>query len=146
METTKLTDILANVRNSSDFDEFDGSPDSWKMLMKSKLSDYWVPALIREIQEKGFNVPIYLDKTYKGNWDVGNGHHRLSVAILLGLDEVLTTEYVNESRTFARDSVQALATDEDRDGAWKLASMVDTAIDWDNWPELNEQDYFGWYR
>lgn len=144
MEMTKVTDILANVRNSSDFDEFDGSPDSWRMLLKSKLSDFWVPALIREIHDKGFNVPIYLDKTIKGGWDVGNGHHRLAVAILLGMDEVPTTYDWDESQTYHRELVKRLANDEDRAGAWILADLVDNAIDWDNWPELNERE-LTWY-
>jgi hypothetical protein len=135
METTKMTDILANVRYSSDIDGFDGSVKSWKTLLKVKLSDFWVPALIREIQAKGFKVPIHLDKYTPGSWDLGNGHHRLAVAILLGLDEVPTTENWDESMMFDRDSVQRLAQSDDSDGADKLANSIEYAIDWDNWPE-----------
>lgn len=139
MEMTKVTDIIANAVQSADYPSFDGSVASWKRLLKLKLSDEWVPALIRRIQTEGFNTPIRIGKYEPGNWYIGNGHHRLAVAIFLGFEEVPTTHDVFESWGIGgwtdRTAVQKDELPEDEQGAQKLASMVDTAIDWDNWPE-----------
>jgi hypothetical protein len=131
-EMVKVAEIVENATSSVDFGEFDGSVRSWKTLLMYKLGDRQVPALIRAIQTEGFNVPIYLDRDDPDEWIIGNGHHRLSVAILLGMDEVPVTdiEYDSDlSRT--RNKLDSLP--EDDKGAQIIADMIETAIDWDSW-------------
>jgi len=126
---TKVAEIIREAQESVDLYTFDGSPEQWKKLLKNKLSDPWVPALIREIQEKGFTVPIRY-----GYQEIGNGHHRLAIAILLGMEEIPTTDNVFESSGWdGRRVLELNEKPEDGIGAKKLANMVETAIDWDNW-------------
>jgi hypothetical protein len=131
-EMVKVKEIIKNATESGDFGEFDGSVRSWKMLLMHKLGDRQVPALIRAIQTEGFNVPIYLDRDDSDGWIIGNGHHRLSVAILLGMDEVPVTENEYDS-DLSRIRHKLDSLPEDDKGAQIIADMIETAIDWDNW-------------
>lgn len=136
-EWTKVSEIIQNVKSSADFGELE-DVDDWYNMLKDKLSDNQVPELIRRIQRDGFTVPIYVNKSgnpyddyFEDGWYLGNGHHRLCVAILLGLNEVLTTD--EDGNTGYSGYILAVSG-EDNKGAQMLADMVDTAIDWDNWP------------
>jgi hypothetical protein len=83
-----IESILQNVVLSSDFEEFDGTPSMWAYIIASKGGDSQTPTLLQRISEEGFTVPICLFRDRFGNWGIGNGHHRLVCAILLGLDEI----------------------------------------------------------
>lgn len=124
----KVSEIIRNVKESYDYGDLDTKED-WRGMLKWKLSDEQSVQLIREIQQNGFTTPIYLDDVGDNRCILGNGHHRLSVAILLGLDKVLTTNSSGESGFHEN----VLTSYEDVRGAKMLADMVDTAIDWENW-------------
>jgi hypothetical protein len=128
-EMTKVHEIIQNLAQFGDFEYLDplDNPDDWKEVLKYKLSHDHVPELIRRIQRDGFTEPIRLEKRGPRDWYLGNGHHRLSIAILLGYDEIPTTnEY--EAWDYLPGNY------EDSKGAKILVDMVDTAIDWENWP------------
>lgn len=83
-----IADILHIVTESADFGEFEGSSSMWAYIFASKGGDAWTPALIERILEEGFTDPICIYRTETGGWGLGNGHHRLVAAVLLGLDEI----------------------------------------------------------
>lgn len=63
--------------------------EGWQQMIATKGGDAQIPSIIRAIEEYGFLDPICIevfDNT--GSWCLGNGHHRLVVAILLGLDTI----------------------------------------------------------
>lgn len=111
-----VSDILQNVTESADFPEFDGSSSSWAYLIASKAGDYHSPILAQKILDEGFTTPICIYRNGYGGYGVGNGHHRLVCAILLGMDEipVLYTD-TNEYYPDASDGVNI--SDEDREVA-----------------------------
>lgn len=128
-EWIETSEIIRNVRGSVDYGNLLNA-DDWRGMLKNKLSDPQVPQLIREISDNGFNVPIRIGKDMPNNWELGNGHHRLSVAILLGLEKVLITDNVGDSGIHG----YIIAHRYDSGGSEILADMVDEAIDWTNWP------------
>ena len=83
-----IEDILNSVTESSDFEEFDGTPSMWAYLMASKGGDEWTPDMIELIKENGITEPICIYRTTLGAYGIGNGHHRLVCAILMGMDTV----------------------------------------------------------
>lgn len=89
-----ITDILRKVTLSSDYDggwnniEFDGSPSHWAFMIASKAGDYHTPVLAQKILDEGFTEPICIWQDSRGAYGIGNGHHRLVCAIMLGLDEI----------------------------------------------------------
>jgi len=89
-----VTDILRKVTLSSDFDggwnniEFDGTPSTWAYIIASKAGDFHTPILAQKIIDEGFTDPICIWRGPRGEYGIGNGHHRLVCAILLGLDEI----------------------------------------------------------
>ncbi len=80
--------ILKSVTESADYEEFDGTPSMWAYLIASKSGDTYVPILMQKILDEGFTDPICLYRGIFGGLAIGNGHHRLVCAILLGLDEI----------------------------------------------------------
>lgn len=99
VKTVTVTEILQKATKSDDFRDFDGSADSWFLLMVDKLEGRpSVPLLIREgVKADDFDpIEILLDNppTVDENgqttetWRIGDGHHRLVTAILLGFDSV----------------------------------------------------------
>lgn len=95
---TPITEILQNCTWSMDFKE----DPNWAQMISEKSGAYsgidslhpddFDPnfiTLLESIMEFGIRHPVMWsasEKTYR------NGHHRLTAAILLGLDEVPTTE------------------------------------------------------
>jgi hypothetical protein len=61
----------------------DGTAYSWAELLIEKAS---IP-LMQDMLEHGQIDPIMIDITHEG-WELGNGHHRLACAILLGWDTI----------------------------------------------------------
>lgn len=58
----------------------------WEEMIYSKGTDDQIGQLLRIIEEEGFTIPISI--LYKKGFMIGNGHHRMSLAILLALDEI----------------------------------------------------------
>jgi hypothetical protein len=94
VEMWSVTDLLQKITLSSDFDggwmtiEFDGTPSTWAYIIASKAGDHHTPILAQKILDEGFTDPICVWRSELGAYGLGNGHHRLVCAILLGLDEI----------------------------------------------------------
>lgn len=100
-----ITEILKTAKASVDFNSkvdaclFTGEPEHWVKLMQNKLS----PELIEMMMHEGQKTPIMFYRL-GGEITIGNGHHRLTAAILLGWDEILIEDDWNrELSTFATD-------------------------------------------
>lgn len=87
-EWVKVSDVMKQITEFGDFINDNVGPQEWFDMMTEKLRERQTPAIIRSIEENGFNKPIILRDLY-GPWTLANGHHRLAIAILLGLDEIL---------------------------------------------------------
>lgn len=96
--------IMNNVPYSVDgFGGYDGGLNVARMIA-SKSEDGSFERLLHTIEERGFRVPIVIDKQYNsGALTLGNGHHRLSAAILLCLDEIpvywANNDYMSEEKS-----------------------------------------------
>lgn len=86
IKMVSVTEIMRNLRDSADNYHFT-DVRGWFWMMECKLADYQTPSIIRAIEEFGFLDPICITKEFDG-WRLGNGHHRLAIAIMLGLDEI----------------------------------------------------------
>ena len=106
----KVSDILKKVTISSDYNgefntiEFDGTPSTWAYLIASKAGDYHTPTLALKILEEGFTDPICIWRDNRGAYGLGNGHHRLVCAILLGLDEIPVVSAVKATQEHYPDA------------------------------------------
>lgn len=80
-----MDNLFASVDGFGDYGQVD-----LERLIRTKATDYGFGNLVGTILDKGFRVPIVLDLGWNGEGTVtlGNGHHRLSAAILLVLDEI----------------------------------------------------------
>lgn len=79
-----IPEILEIATRSVDFQGMDGL--NWWTIFSGKVSHSHFDAIVDEIQANGFGMPIVLcDRYNDGNYWIGNGHHRLCAAILLGL-------------------------------------------------------------
>jgi hypothetical protein len=88
MKMVAISEILTKVKDTADgYYVGDGSYE-WFRLIGSKMQDVQTPAIIRAIDDEGFNVPICIEVLEDDYWKLGNGHHRLAIAILLGFDEI----------------------------------------------------------
>lgn len=87
-----VRELLRNLTDSIDFFDL-CSAQGWLDMLADKASDEEFPALLRALQAEGQLHPIVILEWYGANgealWELGNGHHRLTAAILLGWDEVL---------------------------------------------------------
>lgn len=78
--------LLQTITHSVDVYDLAGEDDWFDMIAQKMWDDsFW--ALVDTIPEKGFLYPICVQRKEWG-WVLGNGHHRLAAAILLGLDNV----------------------------------------------------------
>lgn len=91
-----VTELLRNLVYSVDQGPLD-TPEHWHGLMRYKSEDHTFWQLCDAIPERGFTVPICVRLSPDNDprrpwapsgWHLGNGHHRLCAAILLGLDSV----------------------------------------------------------
>lgn len=82
-----LVDVMQSVHYSCDVGRL-GDPTEWLAMIANKVADPVTPALIDEIMINGFQDPITLNPCNSGGYHLGNGHHRLSVMILLGADMI----------------------------------------------------------
>lgn len=89
VEMVSVEWIMQNLYHSVDgFTEDAGGVDFAEMIHE-KACDRGFGDLCYTIATKGFRVPIVIDKTWEENGlTQGNGHHRLSAAILMVLDEI----------------------------------------------------------
>ena len=81
-----MTTIMQRLGSS--VDGFDLWLDrEWLRMLWSTASD-GIAQLVESILTNGFTTPICIVDDGSDWWAMGNGHHRLTAAILLGLDEI----------------------------------------------------------
>lgn len=83
-----VTEILQKVKTTCDGYLPGSDFREWARMISTKLADGQTPAIMRAINRYGFTDPICITVKGSETWELGNGHHRLSLAILLGLDEI----------------------------------------------------------
>lgn len=91
VQQISVTDILQNVRRSGDIGGAIDTPEDWFRIFAAKVSHDHFDWIADKIMDEGFTVPIQIIETegeYDTYWEIGNGHHRLCVAILAGLDTI----------------------------------------------------------
>lgn len=78
--------IMQNVTESVDI--YSTPADLWRDMIKSKSYDSVILTLSDIVHEKGcFDDPICITRRGR-SWCMGNGHHRMTTAILCALDEI----------------------------------------------------------
>lgn len=86
IKMVSVSEIMRNLTDSADNYSL-STVYGWFWMLENKLSDSQTPSIIRAIEEFGFLDPICITKGFDG-WRLGNGHHRLCIAIMLGIDEI----------------------------------------------------------
>lgn len=85
LKLMSIPEIMEMAKGSVDFQGMRGELNWWT-IFSGKVSHSHFDAIVDEIQANGFGMPIVLcDRFDDGNYLIGNGHHRLCAAILLGL-------------------------------------------------------------
>ncbi len=89
VETWTIQQVLERVTSSVDVTLGGGSPAGWLGMLATKLDDDpdRTSCLLAAMEAHGQMDPICI--TFEGDeWELGNGHHRLTLAILLGWDTI----------------------------------------------------------
>lgn len=127
-----VRELLRNLTDSLDLYDL-GSPEGWLDMMAEKVADEEFPALLHALMAEGQQAPIAVSDWYGADgeplWEMGNGHHRLTAAILLGWDEVMvvfTYQLKHKASGWGEesDSLDDWIHLASREGARELAEMV----------------------
>lgn len=137
----KVSDLLRNVTETLDYFKT-SEPSEWLRMITDKSADEQFATIIRLIETEGFTDPIGIME-YDGYWLLGNGHHRMAAAILLGLDEIPVvignTWPISGNRY---DRVQDSVTSEDRaDSIWISDMVSDARIGNDDSESITVPEY-----
>lgn len=63
----------------------DGAP--WARVIETKAAASHFDAVLSTLIREGFRLPVVMwDQHRSGEWIIGNGHHRITAAILLGIE------------------------------------------------------------
>lgn len=126
-EWVKVTDILQNTTDTLDW-FLVSEPSEWLRMIREKSMDSQFATIIRLIETEGFTDPIGIVKN-DGAWYLGNGHHRLAAAILMGLDKVLVEFGMEWPRNGDRyHEVQVQITPDDHENSMWISRMVSDAV------------------
>ncbi len=129
-----IRELMRNLTDS--YDDYDlSTPEGWLDMLAEKASDREFPALLRARRADGQVDPSAVSDWYGRDgeplWELGNGHHRLVAAILLGWDAVLVAFSENPTDRIsgygtskAYDHIEEYGRPGDRAGAWELAEMI----------------------
>lgn len=80
-----VSDLIKTLSGSCDY----GDGESWLMgIFNMKLSDYEMGWLIDSVLENGMITPLNVVRNWDGDFEMGNGHHRLIAALLCGVEEI----------------------------------------------------------
>lgn len=116
-EYVSLEWALKNLTGSVDgFDDDEGV--DWSGMLANKGRDGQFASLVLSMLAIGFTVPVcFWNNGYDAGWSMGNGHHRMAAAILLGLDEVFVYwsengDYMHTHRTDNGDHYAHVDNDE----------------------------------
>lgn len=84
-------EILRRANSSGDLGSINNAED-WFGILAGKVSHDHFDWLCDKIDDEGFTIPIVIGthEDYDGEiaYTIGNGHHRLCAAILLGIDSI----------------------------------------------------------
>lgn len=87
MSMMLVSDILRKATNSLDMGGI-GTADGWWRILANKVSHAHFDNIVESIQNDGFTMPIVLVERDADEYTIGNGHHRLCAAILLGINAI----------------------------------------------------------
>jgi hypothetical protein len=94
-------------------------------MIVSKMQDSGVKSIHDSILRHGFNVPICVNRI-PGGWQLGNGHHRMCLAILMCLDSILVLFDDNDEDYMHSDVTQSDEWHVDYTNRWsELTRMID---------------------
>ena len=80
-----LSDLIKTLTGSCDY----GDGESWLMgVFNMKLADNEMGWLIDSVLENGLVTPLNVIRKWDGEFEMGNGHHRLVAALLCGIEEI----------------------------------------------------------
>lgn len=132
IRSVAVRDLLRNLTDSVDGYDL-GCPRGWQEMLAEKVADEEFPALLHALVAEGQRDPIAV-ADWRGErgeplWEMGNGHHRLTAAILLGWDEVLVVFTYNLKTKRSGWGKESDSLDDwihlaDRIAANELAEMV----------------------
>lgn len=99
IESWSMVRVLQSLTESEDIGCFDGSAEHWACLIAHKCSDDdQIANLLEEMEANGQLDPICITEDRV----LGNGHHRLVLALLLGWHSIL----VDTSHWYSRASAR----------------------------------------
>lgn len=117
IKTWKLIDFLKQLKTSYEFDDID-TPEGIMKMMRNKANDSQFPAIVHEIQTHGFKVPIFVSEINPGELWLRNGHHRLTAAILLNIDEITTQNKVWSTSSELDDKIYSHPLRDREEAKW----------------------------
>lgn len=142
-EWVEVSELLKKLKCSVDMFRL-REESEWFRMLSVKCGDDQFATLVRLIESEGFTDPIgirfgreikseedreYYDVQSDDDWIMGNGHHRLCAAILLGMDKILVqfgTSWPLGDRYY---DVQNKITGDDRsDSGWIWRQIGDSEI------------------
>lgn len=121
IEMWPISRVLKTVEESADFSCLN-TPEDWLRLMALKASDSTFPLLLESMQQCGQLDPICVENGF-----LGNGHHRLVAAMLLGWDDILVDDsdwFSDASATNCFMVSDSLVSPEDKAAAEWLWDML----------------------
>lgn len=80
--------LLNDVSDSIDVRKRGGENGApWARIIETKAAASHFDAVLSTLIREGFRMPVVMWDQYRsGDWIIGNGHHRITAAILLGLE------------------------------------------------------------
>lgn len=80
--------LLNDVTDSIDIRKRAGEQGApWARVIETKAAASHFDAVLSTLISEGFRMPVVMwDQHRSGDWIIGNGHHRITAAILLGLE------------------------------------------------------------
>lgn len=105
MQMVPITEILRKVTGSDDFRDFDGSPETYFMLMVDKLNGRpSVAQLVHEGIKAEDLDPLQILVNADGSWRFGDGHHRFVTGLLRGDDSLPVVHTYHDPASTAHEA------------------------------------------
>jgi hypothetical protein len=91
---TPVRDILRTAYESCDFGDWEDPSGLIMHMMEYKSGDSGFAHLVNSLMETGWNLASCVGwEAYNGRGHISEGHHRLTAAILFGMDKIPTKPY-----------------------------------------------------
>lgn len=126
VEMVSVEWLMNNLTHSVDGYSYDGGLN-YEGMIKNKGGDCHFGNILHTITTVGFRVPIVVDLVYSGSGTLtlGNGHHRMTAAILLVLESIPVYWAENNYMSSDKSDTEELLYDEGRfEGAGDLVYRV----------------------